>query len=153
MFRSCNLSLALPCTLSLPSTAFLKISSFAQHSYFPTCVLTPSFQLHQAFSTAHPTLPSWQDMCLLLRAKKISITFLTTFIPRLLSHLLQRKTYLYRYLQLFLQFRGTHFQFFTIFQVSQHLLGHVIEGNALPSPVFSQCPTGLTTSFAVATAF
>ena len=43
---SCILSLALSCTLSLPSIAFLEyFLSFVQHLYFTTYVLTPSFQV------------------------------------------------------------------------------------------------------------
>ena len=97
----CNLSFALLCTRSLLSIAFLNTNIF-----LPT---PPNL------SAAQPTWPSWQYKLFFL--PKDFENLLTLFVPRLLSHLLNRNDNFFGHLQSFLQVRYTHFHVFTVVQM------------------------------------
>ena len=82
---------------------------------FPDLCPAIFFPAPPDFSAAHPTWPSWQYITLHLRAKRFQIP--VDQIHFSLVEPLQRSTHLYRYLQLFLQFRDSHFQLLIIFSV------------------------------------
>ena len=106
--------------------------SFVQHLYFPTYVLTASFQVDKAVPLRLPQL--------FFYLPKYFKNLLAIFISRLLGHLLNGNTDLHSHLQSFLQFSDAHFHIITVVMVSQHFLGQVLEGSPSPSSVFHQHP-------------
>ena len=137
IIRSCNHSLALSCTLSLPSHPGIFLV-FCSAIVCPDLCLDIFFPNRLSLSAAPPIWPSWQYIILLLARilqKSFGHLHLSPAGP-----LADGDTELQRHLHSFLQFSDAHFHITSIIKISQRFFCQVLEGNPSPSPIFHQYP-------------